>query len=133
MKVTLTISCEGRTIQQHLRNISSYTEDDQRLARTFNKLMFQVKVQAAVRLLSAVGKGLSLPLDSKITLNEQSTTVREELVKKHPTGQSTHGVTLAQSNVQNQHTYPVLFDCIDGTRALLYRQTILLARPGWMQ
>ena len=57
---------EGRTIQQHLRKTSSHMEDDQRLAHTFSKLMFQEKVQAALRLLSADGKGSSLPLDDNL-------------------------------------------------------------------
>ena len=53
------------------------------------------KVRAALRVLSAEGKGLSWPLDSIVTPQEQqSTTVRVELVKKHPPGQPTNEATL---------------------------------------
>ena len=61
------------------------------------------------------GKGSSLPLDSIVATNEQqSTTVRAELVKKHPPDQPAHEATLVQSNIQIHDVHPVLFDCIDG-------------------
>ena len=55
---------EGRTIRQHLRQTRSHMDDEQRIAHTFSKLMFQGKVRAALRVISVEGKGSSLPLDS---------------------------------------------------------------------
>ena len=61
------------------------------------------------------GKGSSLPLDSIVaTIEQQSTTVRAELVKKHPPGQPAHEAALIQSNTQIHDVHSVLFECIDG-------------------
>ena len=66
-------------------------------------------------MLSVEGKGSSLPLDSTIhTSDQQLTTVREELAKKHPPGQPAHGDTLVPSTAQNHDIHPVLFECTDG-------------------
>ena len=66
-------------------------------------------------MLSVEGKGSSLPLDSTIHTNDQQlTTVREELAKKHPPGQPARGDTLVPSITQNHDICPALFECING-------------------
>ena len=109
------VSRQDGDIDNLMRECSSHKDGYQRIARTFNKLMFQGKVRAALRVISVEGKGSSLPLDSIIPTNEQqSTTVREELVKKHPPGRPANGTSLVPPNTQTHNVHPVLFDCIDG-------------------
>lgn len=72
--------------------------------------LFQSKVHAAMHMLSTECKGTSLPLD-KVS-DDQSTTVRDELARRHPPGQPTSRGILLQPDIHVIH--PVLFDCIDG-------------------
>ena len=70
---------EGCTIQRRIRQTSSHIDEAQRTARILTRLMFRGKVKAAMQILSTEGKGTSLPLDSIV-----STSVHDELTKKHP-------------------------------------------------
>ena len=60
---------EGRTIQQRLPKITSFTKND-RFARSFANLMFQGKVGPALRLLSDQMKNGTLHLDDTIDTAE---------------------------------------------------------------
>ena len=78
----------GKSIQNHLR-VSSTRHDslnDNKIARTFSKLMIEVKVRAALRLLVKDGRTGLLKLDQVIGTAERSTgkTVKEILEEKHP-------------------------------------------------
>ena len=90
---------EGRTIQHCLKqNNNRYMNSDieQQTARRFAKLMTNGKVRAAMRLLSDKEKGTPLLLDTQLATDglQPPTTVRDELLKKHPPGQPAHPDTL---------------------------------------
>ena len=70
-----------------------------------------------MRILSIEGKGTSLPLDSIVSTDAQqpTTSVRDELTKKHPPGQPAHPSTLIHPSEEVPDVHPVLFECIDGT------------------
>ena len=65
--------------------------------------MYLWQTDAPSKVLSAEVKGLPWSLDSIVTPQEQqSTTVRAELVKKHPPGQLTNEATLPMSKPRNR-------------------------------
>ena len=70
-----------------------------------------------MRILSIEGKGTSLPLDSIVSTDAQqpTTSVRDELTKKHPPGQPAHSSALIHPSKEVPDVHPVLFECIDGT------------------
>ena len=108
---------EGRVVQHRLKQSSHYNShnSDHQTARHFAKLMTQGKVRAALRLLSDASKGAPLSLDAQLTTEifDQHTTVRDELLKKHPPGQPAHPDTLIHS-ITPPETHPVIFECMDG-------------------
>ena len=78
---------------------------EQQTAYGFAKLMMNRKVRAAMRLLSDEEKGtpgLQPP-----------TTVRDELLKKHPPCQPAHPDTLLHATTPFK-THPIIFDCLSG-------------------
>ncbi len=109
---------EGRTIQHRLKKYRRTSrESEQQIGRRFAKLMMQGKVKAALRLLSDEGKGAPLSLETQITTQEHhpATTVRNELLKKHPPGQPAHPNALLHPDPTTPLSiHPVIFDCLDG-------------------
>lgn len=101
---------EGRVLQNHLATSLRREADEDRLARTFAKLMFEGKTHAAIRLLTdGEGRGNLLLLDSLI---DDSRTVRDELKAKHPAARPVSAAALLMSSQPAQPTHPVLFDNI---------------------
>ena len=108
---------EGRTIQHRLKQNSRPMnhEREQQRERTFSNLMMKENVRAALRLPSGEGKGAPLSLDTQLPTDEDqlATTVRNELLKKHPSGQSAHADALLHPIIPPP-THPVVFKCLDG-------------------
>ena len=107
---------EGRTIQDHLPKTYS-DKSEQQLSRSFANMMFQVKIQAALQLLSNKGKGSVLHLND---VYDNSTTVKDILKKKHPEGV----IVISDSTIRSisPDIHPVIFDSIN---AALIRSTSL--------
>ena len=106
---------EGRTIQQRLKKIYTHigSDKEQQSIRRFTKLMLQGKVKAALRTLTDEANGGPLPMDAQVTTEGQpNTTVRDELLKKHPAGQPAYPEILLP--LTTPATHPVVFDCLDG-------------------
>ena len=74
----------------------------------------QGKVRAASHLLSENGKGARLPLDAHLPSDDQlhTTTVHENLQKKHPNSQPAFVSTLISDNPPVSTIYPVVFDSL---------------------
>ena len=107
---------EGHTIQHRLNQIAdAQTAKAKSRAHTFSKMMMQGKVRATLRLLSDVGNGAPLPLDTLLPTGEHQppTTVHAELLKKHPPGQPAHPDGLLHPTIPPP-CHPVVFECLDG-------------------
>ena len=113
---------EGRTIQQKLPNyLRENTENQNRIARRFSRLMFEGKTHAALDLLTNSSKGSVLHLDQPANPNDpDSKSVREVLVSKHPPAQTASLDPSLQGSPPEFH--PIIFDSID---ASLIRSTAL--------
>ena len=72
-------------------------------------------VIATLRLLSDEVKGTPLPLDTQLPTDEDQlpTTIHNELLKKHPSGQPAHADALLHSII-SPPMHPVVFECLDG-------------------
>ena len=110
---------EGKSIQNHLR-VSSTRYDslsDDRIARTFSKLMMEGRVRAALRLLVKDGRTGLLKLDQVIGAAEGSTgkTVKEILEEKHPDANQAYGDAILSRSDNELHDdfHPILFESID--------------------
>ena len=107
-KETNNLMIEAGTIQRRLKT-SRTSYDDKRTSCHFAQLMMQGKVKAAICLLSDEGNGQPLPLNSFLNTDgdEPPTTIRDELLRKHPPTQPVHPDTLLQnkptSNLQSFH------------------------------
>ena len=107
---------EGRTIQHRLKQKYNTTDsDNEKITRSFTKLMFQGKVKSALRLLSETRKGSPLRIDMLLASGEETTsTVRDELLKKHPSGQTASPEALLQPHsLLPPPNRPVIFEHID--------------------
>ena len=102
---------EGRTIQQRLPKITSFTKND-RFARSFANLMFQGKVGPALRLLSDQMKNGTLHLDDTIDTAKGKKTVRDILSDKHPPGQPPQPDAIIADTVP-PNIHPIVFDALD--------------------
>ena len=103
---------EGKLIQTHLRSSfgSHPNDDDEKLARTFSKLMMEGRVRAALRLLSMNNRTGLLSLDEIVSDNPRKT-VRDVLEDKHPEAKPIHAETIAtHSDESNFH--PIIFESI---------------------
>ena len=94
-------------------NLHSQWQRQRTAVRRFTKLMLHGKVKAALRTLTDEANGGPLPMDAKVTTEGQpNTTVRDELLKKHPAGQPAYPEILLP--LTTPATHPVVFDCLDG-------------------
>ena len=109
---------EGRTIQHRLKQNHRHARSskEEQTTRLFTKLMLQGKVRAALRILTNESKGGPLPIDTRLSTHPDQpiTTVRDELLKKHPPGQPAHPDALISSTTPRPVTHRVVFDCLDG-------------------
>ena len=102
---------EGRIIQQHLtRTAPKHHNQQDRLTRTFARLMFEGKVRAALRLLSQHDSVGVLNLDQEIN----GVPVREILKDKHPPAQTANPSTLLPTSAHTVDFHPVLFEQVNG-------------------
>ena len=101
---------EGKVIQSHLR--SSFgghpDHDNEKLARTFSKLMMEGRVRAALRLATNTNTGL-FSLDEMISDNSRKT-VRDVLEEKHPEPKPAHAETIVSQ--LNNEFHPIIFESI---------------------
>ena len=104
---------EGRAIQNRFPS-SRHQGNEQQVARSFAKMMFQGKTQAALQLLTDQGKGGLLHLDDPVT---PLSTVKDVLLSKHPPSNPASPDTLESGVPQEVH--PVVID------AALIRSTAL--------
>ena len=100
---------EGRTIQQRLDG-QHKQRSGEHTARVFAKLMMEGKVRAALRLISEDDNGGILTLESHV-LPDDSETVRESLLKKHPPGKPPVPSALVNADAIVE-PHPVIFDRI---------------------
>ena len=86
---------------------------EEQTTHCFTKLMLQGKVRAALRILTNESKGGPLPTDTRLSTHQDQpiTTVRDELLKKHPPGQPAHPNGLISSITPRPVTH---LDCLDG-------------------
>ena len=102
---------EGRIIQQHLsRTAPKHHNQQDRLTRTFARLMFEGKVRAALRLLSHHDSVGVLNLDHEIN----GIHIREILKDKHPPAQPANPTTLLPTSACTVEFHPVLFEQVNG-------------------
>lgn len=101
---------EGRTIQKRLHRTRPPHQDNQ-LACSFSKLMFEGKTHAALQLLSDKGNRGVLHLDNLVPM--EPTTVMDVLSSKHPLGQpASHDAVIPGAPLE---VHPVIFNSIDAT------------------
>ena len=97
-------------IQSHLH--SSFgghpDHDNEKLARTFSKLMMEGRVRAALRLATNTHTGL-FSLDEMISDNSRKT-VRDVLEEKHPEPKPAHAETIVSQ--LNNEFHPIIFESI---------------------
>ena len=93
---------------------------EQQLSRSFAKLMFEGKTQAALQLLSDKGKGGFLHLNDGVGSPSTLTTVKDVLISKHPDAVRASSDTTISGSPPDCH--PVIFESID---AALIRSTSL--------
>ena len=110
---------EGRAIQDRLHKPLSKRKEQQ-LSRSFAKLMFEGKTQAALQLLSDKGKGGFLHLNDGVGSPSTLTTVKDVLISKHPDAVRASSDTTISGSPPDCH--PVIFESID---AALIRSTSL--------
>ncbi len=117
---------ESNTIQrQFAQNHNSSNRSAQQTARIFAKLMMEGKVRAAVRLIAEDNGGGPLPLDSLVESDGSTATpetVREVLLKKHPTKQQPALSSIITPDTPSIEPHSILFDRINGQ---LIRNTAL--------
>ena len=112
---------EGRTIQLQLHRNPPRRQED--TARVFAKLMMEGKVRAALRIVTGSYGGGSLPLDQVADPeSDNSETVRDVLLKKHPPKQPPSVSSLLEPESQPPEPHPVMFEVIDGQ---FIRNTVL--------
>ena len=102
---------EGHAIQQRLDR-QHKQRSCEHTARIFAKLMMEGKVKAALRLISEDSNGGILSLDSYV-LPDNSETVRESLLKKHPPGISSIPSAIISGTDSAEPIHPVIFNGID--------------------
>ena len=105
---------EGRSLQSRLSKSNLPGNRDQgTLARTFSKLMFEGKINAALQLLSKGGKSGILGPDDMIDLGDKGpTSVRDVFRSKHLAAQSVSPTALLEGNADPPVVLPVVFDQI---------------------
>ena len=105
---------EGRSLQSRLPKFSPSGRDDLgNLARTFSKLMFQGKTNAALRQLSQQGMSGTLRTDDMIDLgDDEQKSVMDILKSKHPPAQPASPDALPQGITDPPDLPPVVFDQI---------------------
>ena len=106
---------EGRTIQHSLPKYAAkeFTEDrEEKLARTFSRLVLTGRIHAAIRYLSENERSNGvLPLDELCGTQ----TVRQVLGEKHPSARTVNPqAVLSPGEVNSVEVHPVLFDQITG-------------------
>ena len=94
---------EGRTTQQRLQGVDRSSQNDGRMARSFEKLISVGNVTAALRLVTEQDRPGGLSLDSAQADNR---TVRDHLLDKHPPGKPVNSAA--------DEPHHVLFGKIDG-------------------
>ena len=104
---------EGNLIQGHLHSPigARKKNDDDRLARTFSKLMMEGRVRAAIRLLANNAHAGLLSLNEKISNDPSGKSVRDILEEKHPNAAPAHPEAILTDS-QEDSFYPVLFESI---------------------
>lgn len=102
---------EGKVIQSHLN--SSFgghpDHDNEKLARTFSKLMMEGRVRAALRLLATNTHTGLLSLNEMISDNSRRT-VRDVLEEKHPEPKPAHAEIIV--SLLNNKFHPIIFESI---------------------
>ena len=100
------VMAESRSIQHQLTRTRNYTpQTDSQLARSFEKLMFEGKGKAALRLITQNSNSGALRLNSEI---------KDALVNKHPPRQPAVPSAILTTNNSTPDLHPVVFDVIDG-------------------
>lgn len=111
---------EGKCIQKHLISSGNQTSDPEKTARIFSRLMFQGKVNAALRLLSRDENGGILSLGDLIPMGIgqngeiMQQTTRDILLEKHPKGKPAPDDALLDTQSINQCHDPIIFEQITG-------------------
>ena len=82
------------------------------MARTFSKLMFQGKINAALQLLSQQGKGGVLCADEMVDLGDGEKTVLDILHSKHPHSEPVSMDALPEGHNDPPEVHPVIFNQI---------------------
>ena len=105
---------EGRSLQCRLPKFSpSESANNGNLARSFAKLMFRGKTNAALQLLSEQGKGGILRVDDLIDQGDHvQKSVLDILRSKHPPAQPVLPSALIDGNADPPVVHPVVFDRI---------------------
>ena len=106
---------EGRALQNRLpkSHPTSSNKQDDNVARTFSKLMFQGKINAALQLLSQHGKGGILSADEMVDLGgEGEKSVLDILYSKHPHPEPVSMDALPEGYNDPPEAHPVIFDQI---------------------
>ena len=103
---------EGRSIQSRLTK-SVRRDTAKNLARSFSKLMFQGKVNAAIQLLAQHGRGGVLHVEDNIYLGDQGVkSVLDILRSKHPNATPARPEALMMGNADPMPVSPVAYDQI---------------------
>ena len=112
------VLAEGRSLQSRLPKFSpsgTADQDQGNLARSFAKLLFQGKTNAALQLLSEQGKGGVLRVDDLVDLGDHvQKPVLDILRSKHPHAQSVSPAALPEGSTDPPEVHPVVFDQITG-------------------
>ena len=110
---------EGRQLQSRLsrRAVPGKSGEDDGLARSFANLMFNGKINAALKLLSQKGKGGILQIKQRVDSSDpnSSPTVLESLKSKHPAAKPASSNALPTESCEPPQIHPVVYDSIDAS------------------
>ena len=107
---------EIRTIQHRLQQnyMKVSTDIEDQVPRRFAKLMAQGKVRDALKIITDEIKATPLPINKTISHNQHTTTVYDELVRKHPSSQPAHQDSLLPSTTPRTSFHYVMFEKLTG-------------------
>ena len=106
---------EGRILQNRLPKPSATKNNDSKLVRTFTKLMFEGKTNAALQLLSQRGNGGVLHVNDPIDHDDADSHTVLDILKscKHPSPQPATPEAVLPNSSETPQLHPVVFDQID--------------------
>ena len=104
---------EERTIQHRLQQNyrKVFIDNEDRVPRRFAKLMARGKVRDTLKIITDEIKGTPLPINKTISLNQRTTYVYDELVRKHPPSQPN---SLFPSTTPRTSFHYVIFEKLTG-------------------